>query len=719
MGRKKIKIEPIQEGRNRQVTYLKRKAGLFKKAHELATLTDSQVAVIVFGHNGRLSQFCSDDIDQVLLRYSEFEGNVENKGPRDFAGGRGEDDDDDEEDDKPNDHKSKGGPSGSRRPGGSGGGGSGGGASGGGSSGNNGHDGSNGSSPGEGGSGNYKSHGSDGGPYGTGPSGEGSSAWQHSTGTSRKRTQPIKSEAIDSNQSDDDSIEASRPSSPDTSRNQESSLKAAVLSKNHRSARSVAKSRSRNVKSRASAAASRGAMQNHHLMSHPIPISNDSLGLTFTSGMPSQQRPLNAFDGPATLRQDVLARPSTGGAISHNAPFGSLAGGHDTVPNRMAVSNAGRPATAIERGTLQDYAGPGPRSYGTAQQNNGMFTPFDAAHNASHWMQPSQSAGASLMVHHPEARHSTSQPPAEFNNNSPHMIRSNTAGASLDRGAPLIPGPLNNHQDPLAIAHVHSGNSSQTNALNPPLAPSSNYTANHDPQQQMQAPFPPVGQQHVSQNLAAMQPGVYHSAFAPAMSANTSSAMYAGTEAGQSSSSRCGSVSSASLSMSRPGTDDYNSGAPPSACDTPLMGPVNGGPLSTIMPMGGSSSNEMLGLSLQSGVKQELNEQATAANMEDWLAKSLTTPMGVSAGTSNDSALAASSTPSKFPAPTSSSVLPHNDKMVSMGEAMAPASTATLQELVPGLSKSMNAASHPEMVLGGNSVSSTTTSTLAADALML
>lgn len=71
MGRKKIKIEPIQEGRNRQVTYLKRKAGLFKKAHELATLTDSQVAVIVFGHNGRLSQFCSGDIDQVLLRYTE------------------------------------------------------------------------------------------------------------------------------------------------------------------------------------------------------------------------------------------------------------------------------------------------------------------------------------------------------------------------------------------------------------------------------------------------------------------------------------------------------------------------------------------------------------------------------------------------------------------------------------------------------------------------
>ncbi|CDS01087.1 hypothetical protein [Sporisorium scitamineum] len=71
MGRKKIKIQPIKEDRNRSVTYLKRKAGLFKKAHELAVLTDSQVAVIVFGHNGKLAEFCSTDIDLLLLRYTD------------------------------------------------------------------------------------------------------------------------------------------------------------------------------------------------------------------------------------------------------------------------------------------------------------------------------------------------------------------------------------------------------------------------------------------------------------------------------------------------------------------------------------------------------------------------------------------------------------------------------------------------------------------------
>ncbi|PWN32162.1 SRF-like protein, partial [Meira miltonrushii] len=56
MGRKKIRITRIPDDRNRSVTYLKRKAGLMKKAHELAVLTGSEVAVIVFGQNGKLSE---------------------------------------------------------------------------------------------------------------------------------------------------------------------------------------------------------------------------------------------------------------------------------------------------------------------------------------------------------------------------------------------------------------------------------------------------------------------------------------------------------------------------------------------------------------------------------------------------------------------------------------------------------------------------------------
>lgn len=86
MGRKKIKIQPITGDRNRSATFLKRKAGLFKKAYELAVLTDSEIAVIVFGRNGKLSEFCSGDIDQFLLRYTEYTGSAERRGPEDFVG---------------------------------------------------------------------------------------------------------------------------------------------------------------------------------------------------------------------------------------------------------------------------------------------------------------------------------------------------------------------------------------------------------------------------------------------------------------------------------------------------------------------------------------------------------------------------------------------------------------------------------------------------------
>ncbi|KAJ1026314.1 hypothetical protein NDA16_002401 [Ustilago loliicola] len=102
MGRKKIKIQPIKEDRNRSVTYLKRKAGLFKKAHELAVLTDSQVAVIVFGHNGKLAEFCSTDIDLLLLRYTEYEGAAERKGPQHYLN-LDKDSDDNDGDDADND----------------------------------------------------------------------------------------------------------------------------------------------------------------------------------------------------------------------------------------------------------------------------------------------------------------------------------------------------------------------------------------------------------------------------------------------------------------------------------------------------------------------------------------------------------------------------------------------------------------------------------------
>ncbi|KAF1796253.1 MADS box transcription factor MEF2, partial [Mucor lusitanicus] len=65
MGRKKIKIQPIQDERNKQITFLKRKHGLMKKAYELSVLCDCQVALLIFNDSGNLIQYSSSDIDEI------------------------------------------------------------------------------------------------------------------------------------------------------------------------------------------------------------------------------------------------------------------------------------------------------------------------------------------------------------------------------------------------------------------------------------------------------------------------------------------------------------------------------------------------------------------------------------------------------------------------------------------------------------------------------
>ncbi|KAJ3092737.1 hypothetical protein HK102_003612 [Quaeritorhiza haematococci] len=71
MGRKKIQIAHIKDERNRQVTFLKRKYGLMKKAYELSVLCDCEIALIIFNHNNKLVQYASSDMDRILLRYTE------------------------------------------------------------------------------------------------------------------------------------------------------------------------------------------------------------------------------------------------------------------------------------------------------------------------------------------------------------------------------------------------------------------------------------------------------------------------------------------------------------------------------------------------------------------------------------------------------------------------------------------------------------------------
>ncbi|KAI8140009.1 hypothetical protein BJV82DRAFT_645949 [Fennellomyces sp. T-0311] len=84
MGRKKIKIQTIQDERNRQVTFLKRKNGLMKKAYELSVLCDCEVALIIFNTHGKLVQYASTDIDRILMKYTEYNKPFESKSNNDF-----------------------------------------------------------------------------------------------------------------------------------------------------------------------------------------------------------------------------------------------------------------------------------------------------------------------------------------------------------------------------------------------------------------------------------------------------------------------------------------------------------------------------------------------------------------------------------------------------------------------------------------------------------
>ncbi|KAF9232447.1 hypothetical protein BU15DRAFT_90642 [Melanogaster broomeanus] len=111
MGRRKIEIQPITHERNRSVTFLKRKNGLFKKAYELGVLCSVDVAVIIFeeraGHHLKLYQYCSGDIHDIVQRHVRYDGEKDTRTPHDFAnnsnaklddGGDGDDDDADDDD---------------------------------------------------------------------------------------------------------------------------------------------------------------------------------------------------------------------------------------------------------------------------------------------------------------------------------------------------------------------------------------------------------------------------------------------------------------------------------------------------------------------------------------------------------------------------------------------------------------------------------------------
>jgi len=75
MVRQRIEIRKIENLATRQVTFSKRKRGLFKKAIELSTLCDADVALIVFSATGKLFHYSNSSMQRMFerrdLQYSE------------------------------------------------------------------------------------------------------------------------------------------------------------------------------------------------------------------------------------------------------------------------------------------------------------------------------------------------------------------------------------------------------------------------------------------------------------------------------------------------------------------------------------------------------------------------------------------------------------------------------------------------------------------------
>eukprot|EP01052_Picozoa_sp_SAG31_P007408 SAG31_NODE_353_length_17229_cov_8.702160_12_plen_110_part_00 len=81
--RQKIQIKPITSSRKRQVTFMKRKKGLMKKAQELSILCDAEVSVILFNPAGQIFEFSSANMEESLKRFESVLNDPNSEVPRD------------------------------------------------------------------------------------------------------------------------------------------------------------------------------------------------------------------------------------------------------------------------------------------------------------------------------------------------------------------------------------------------------------------------------------------------------------------------------------------------------------------------------------------------------------------------------------------------------------------------------------------------------------
>lgn len=69
MVRGKTQMRRIENATSRQVTFSKRRNGLLKKAFELSVLCDAEVALIIFSPRGKLYEFASSSLPEIVKRY--------------------------------------------------------------------------------------------------------------------------------------------------------------------------------------------------------------------------------------------------------------------------------------------------------------------------------------------------------------------------------------------------------------------------------------------------------------------------------------------------------------------------------------------------------------------------------------------------------------------------------------------------------------------------
>uniref|UniRef100_K9LW04 MADS11-like protein 1 n=1 Tax=Iris fulva TaxID=92176 RepID=K9LW04_9ASPA len=70
MAREKIQVRKIDNATARQVTFSKRRRGLFKKAEELSVLCDAEVGLIIFSATGKLFEFASSSMKDIIEKHS-------------------------------------------------------------------------------------------------------------------------------------------------------------------------------------------------------------------------------------------------------------------------------------------------------------------------------------------------------------------------------------------------------------------------------------------------------------------------------------------------------------------------------------------------------------------------------------------------------------------------------------------------------------------------